>query len=83
MGVVLAWMFEVGARWAYEEADDPCFDDGQMGGEDGKPGHEGKSGGVLGSCLVQQRCCGDYGIVLVEACEVLGVPSSKRLSPGG
>ena len=67
MRVVLAWMFEVGARWAYEEADNPCFDDGQMGGKDREPRHEGQSEGVLGSCRVQQRCCGDYGMVLVEA----------------
>lgn len=32
---------------AYEEADDPCFDDGQIGGEDGKPRHrEPSRGGV-------------------------------------
>ena len=27
---------------AYEEADDPCFDDGQVGGEDGEPRHGGR-----------------------------------------
>lgn len=25
---------------AYEEADDPCFDDVEVGGEDREPGHE-------------------------------------------
>ena len=46
-----------------------------MGGEDGEPGHEGQSEGVrvLGSCRVQQRCCGDYSIVLIETCQVLGI----------
>lgn len=31
-----------GGMAAYEEADDPCFDDGQVGGEDGEPRHEGR-----------------------------------------
>lgn len=36
-------------RGAYEEADDPCFDDGQVGGEDGEPGHGGRSRRVVES----------------------------------
>lgn len=32
---------------AYEEANDPCFDHGQVGGEDGEPGHKGRRGRVV------------------------------------
>lgn len=32
-----------------EEADDPCFDDRQVGGEDGEPRHGRRRGRVLGS----------------------------------
>ena len=51
---------------AYEEAADPCFDDVQVGGEDGEPGHEGQKRCVSRSRQVQQRYRGDYSIVLVK-----------------
>ena len=39
----------VGSR-AYEEADDPCFNDGEVGGEGGEPGHGGQTrNGWVGS----------------------------------
>ena len=31
----------------YEEATDPFFDDGEVGGEDGEPGHEGQREGKV------------------------------------
>lgn len=44
----------VGEEWgAYEEADDPCFDDGEVRGEDREPGHGGRRGARssrLGEC---------------------------------
>ena len=45
-------------RRAYEEADDPCFDDGEVGGEDGEPGHEGRRERGGRGCRVQRRCWG-------------------------
>ena len=36
---------------AYEKADNPCFDDGQVGGEDREPRHEGRRG-RRGSMLI-------------------------------
>lgn len=32
---------------AYEKADDPCFDNGQVGREDGEPRHEGRRGRLV------------------------------------
>ena len=43
----LARVVRRGGIAAYEEADDPCFDDGQVGGEDGEPRHEGRRGRVV------------------------------------
>lgn len=39
-------------RWAYEEAADPFFNNGQVGGEDGEPGHNGQDG-----CRLQADGC--------------------------
>ena len=45
-------------KWAYEEADDPGFDDGEVRGEDGEPRHGGRGGHVAFSSWVWKRCCG-------------------------
>ena len=51
-------MGEAKRKGAYEEADDPGFDDGQVGGENGEPRHEGLSKGER----VQQRRCEVYSM---------------------